>query len=1053
MQLGIKNRLRLISLLPILILFTLSSYYVYNSYISYQSAEALQVKLNENKFTNDLISNLSRERGMTVMYLGNSSETTHKSLKAQRKIVDQKLQAYISNVQADTQNIVQDLKLIQESRKAIDEQSVEFDEVFNDIYGSAQEDALTQLQELASHRVDEQISALTSAYLSLANAKSFTGAERDFISYALARATRFDPTELNTWLSLIGKADAIEIRTAILPETKKALDDVFYDEDNMELFEDITTERTEIMQAVNDGLYATQSGIWFAMLSEKINLIDEAEHIILLQMDERAAEVQNEAIQILTGAVSIWIISIVIALLGLLMATDIAKNIKNLEAVLNRAAEGTIAEEGQDQNINLDTSAGTTQAYALLESIIEQTRQDKQFALEASEAKSMFLANMSHEIRTPLNGIVGFTELLKDTDLHDEQREFIDIIEKSSENLLEIINNILDLSKIESNKLEIEDIVFNPLEEFESAVEVYAVRAAEKHIDLGCFIDPSLERPIKGDPTKIKEVIINLLSNAVKFTNNGGSIDVNIRREETDQENTARVRFEVKDSGIGVTAEQKMRIFEAFGQADTSITRKYGGTGLGLTISTSFIDMMGGQLDLESQPGEGTTFFFTLEFEEIETLNESIENSMSNLKVLIFDSEDKIKSQSTYLREYMDFYGVSYTPFKNLRELQQLEKKTTYNMLFVDYDFTDEETLVKLTEKQDAFVLIAKSYYKKKIDVLGLDILKTLYEPLNGTKLLNILEAHDAEAFANKRAQKNRRKVSSDTKFAAKALVAEDNIINQKLIRRTLEDLGLEITLANNGLEAFEKRKGGNFDVIFMDIQMPVLDGVEATMEILEYEEDFNQPHTPIIALTANALKGDRERFLEAGMDEYTTKPLVRSEIMNLLNQFVGHTIIDSQTKTVKNEPVKKMPKPLVEEKKPKLVIKEEQPQINIPEKKSIPYDADILLAKKGSLENKLFGQLLTELGYSFDTVKKYDELISAINNKNYKLLLFDKEMPNLNLKDLHSIISDKESTTAMVMLVDPGSDEVPGDKANVNDIIKNVINKDLLRLIFEKYV
>jgi len=1065
MQLGIKNRLRLISLLPILILFSLSSYYVYNSYISYQSAQELYIKLNENKFTNNLMSNLSRERGLTVMYLGNSSDRTHKSLQTQRNIVDKKLQEYSANVHTSSGKLAKDIAYVQQSRKAIDKQDVEFDEVFNDIFGVAQNDALTQFQELSAFRLDDQISALTSAYLNLIHAKNFTGSERDFISYTLARSTAFDPEELNTWLSLIGKADAIYIRAAILPETKQELDEIFKDEDNLGLFEDITTERTEIMQAVNDGLYATRAGSWFSMLTEKINLIDEAEIVLLTAMDRRASEVQNEAIQILSGAVSIWIISIIIALLGLLMATDIAKNIKNLEAVLNRAASGTsLTDDNNDHNINLDTSAGTTQAYALLESIIEQTRQDKQFALEASEAKSMFLANMSHEIRTPLNGIVGFTELLKDTDLHDEQREFIEIIEKSSENLLEIINNILDLSKIESNKLEIEDIVFNPLEEFESAVEVYAVRAAEKHIDLGCFIDPSLQRPIKGDPTKIKEVIINLLSNAVKFTNNGGAIDVNIRREETDQENIARVRFEVQDSGIGVTAEQKAKIFEAFGQADTSITRKYGGTGLGLTISTSFIDMMGGQLDLESQPGEGTTFFFTLEFEEIETLNESTQGSMSNLHVLMFDNEEKSKSQSGYLKEYFDFLGVKYTFFRTLGELYQLESRSNYDMIFVDYDFTNDQTLLKLSESHDSFVLIAKSYFKKKIDALNLNILKTLYEPLNGTKLFNVLESLDAEAHANRQALKGRKKITSSTKFAAKALIAEDNVINQKLIRRTLEDLGLDITLANNGLEAFEKRKSGQFDVIFMDIQMPVLDGVEATMEILEFEEDFNQPHVPIIALTANALKGDRERFLEAGMDEYTTKPLVRTDIMNLLNQFVGHTIIDSPTPTPKKvpEPVKKpaaVKKPVLKKAapkvKPELIIEDNPPKIEIsePKVKSIHYAADILLAKKGSLENKLFGKLLTELGYTFESVKKYDALKLSLENKSYKAVLFDKEMPRLNIKDLHALVNPKESKTAIVMMVDPANEAVASDKEFVDDIIKNIINKDLLRLIFEKHI
>ncbi|HHH73156.1 MAG TPA: response regulator, partial [Sulfuricurvum sp.] len=665
------------------------------------------------------------------------------------------------------------------------------------------------------------------------------------------------------------RADAISYDAVVQSELKQKLDEIFNDEDNVELFEDITAERAEIIQAISDGLYSTQSGVWFAMLSEKTNLLSEAGSLLIADMDKRAAVVQNNAIQILIAAIVIWIIAIIIALLGYLLSNDIARNIKNLESVLQRAAEGL---ESEKSDINLDTSEGTAQAYALLEHIIEQTKEEKENAQEASEAKSMFLANMSHEIRTPLNGIVGFTELLKDTDLQEEQREFIDIIEKSSENLLEIINNILDLSKIESNKLEIEEIAFNPIEEFESAVEVYAVRASEKHIDLGCFIDPSLERPLKGDPTKIKEVVINLLSNAVKFTNSGGAIDVNIRRVACDTPNRARIRFEVKDSGIGVTAEQKARIFDAFGQADTSITRKYGGTGLGLTISSRFIELMGGKLDLESEPGQGTSFFFTLELEEIETLNESIQGTFSSVNALVMLDEARQKSQTEYLREYLDFFGVKVATFKDQSELETLQNQAAYDIMFIDFDYSDEEMLKSLSAMPEATVLITKSYYMKKIETLGLDIFKVLYEPINATKLQSVLDSFDAEEFAAKKTQKKRKKISKDAKFAAKALVAEDNVINQKLIRRTLEDLGLDVTLASNGLEAFEKRKNGNFDIIFMDIQMPVLDGMEATMEILDFEEDEHLSHVPIIALTANALKGDRERFMAVGMDEYTTK-------------------------------------------------------------------------------------------------------------------------------------------------------------------------------------
>ena len=1055
-MIALKNRLRLISLFPILILFALASYYVFTAYTSFQAAKVLQAKLDENVYLNELIRNLSRERGMTVMYLGNQSETTKKSLIAQRDIVDEKLAAFDEHLshnellhdhsgKVDCQacqsqkTIDEHFKTIAENRSAVDAAELEFEDIYDTIYGQAEAEVLKELKTIGAFKVDPEIASLASAYINILEAQHYTGDERDFISYALARATRFDAEELNVWITLIGKADSINYDGIQNSDVKALLNAIFEDEDNAELFEDITTERAEIMQAVNDGLYATESGIWFTMLSEKINLLSDAEKLIIDAMGARSNTVQENSIQVLSIAIAIWIASLLLAFLAIVLSNDIARNIKNLESVLNRVAEDTSDEEDLAHKINLDTADGTAQAYALLESVIDQTKQESAKAMEASEAKSMFLANMSHEIRTPLNGIVGFTELLKDTNLQDEQREFIDIIEKSSENLLEIINNILDLSKIESNKLEIEEIVFNPIEEFESAVEVYAVRASEKHIDLGCFVDPELERPIKGDPTKIKEIIINLLSNAVKFTNSGGSINIDIRRIEVDEPNRTRIRFSVEDSGIGVTAEQKANIFEAFGQADVSTSRKYGGTGLGLTISSRFVELMGGQLDLESEPGHGTTFFFELDFEEIETLNDSISGTFSYINALILESDTKTKRQEIYLKAYLDFYGVSYTTFKDIAELQKLERQINYDMLFVDYDYTTEAGIVEFSKTQEEMILITKSYYMKKIDNMGLDIFKVMYEPMNGTKIKTALESFDLESFNNKKAQKIRHKKfdAKTSKFRAKALVAEDNIINQKLIKRTLEDLGLEITLANNGLEAFEKRKNGEFDVIFMDIQMPVLDGIEATQEILDYEEDFEVPHIPIIALTANALKGDRERFMDAGMDEYTTKPLVRAELTSLLNHFLAHKIIDANEVAAEEKRTSEVSEGTA-------VTPEPEP---VKEVKTL----DILLAKKSPIETKLFSMLLDELKLDYSTSKTFDALIKDLKAKQPRMILIDKEMPNMDFAILKETISTLDNTS-VVMMVDPAAQENTENNEIADEIINNLVNKDLLRLIVEKY-
>ena len=1071
MQLGLKNRLRLISLFPIIILFSITSYYVYQSYENYKIAQVLQDKLSENRELNSLVNNISRERGMTVMYLGNSSQNTLRSLIKQREVVDAQEKSYLEHVKGkevlhdhangmancaackNIKSISDHLVKIRETRVLVDEHKTNFKEVYEDVYGEVQRYAVKQLGDLTSNQIDPEINTYAIEYISLVRASEFTANERDFISFAIARASEFEEDELNAWMSLASKADSLSYDTLKNKLLVSKLDAIFKNEDAAELFDDIYTERIDIILAADSGEFETSSGIWFAMISEKENIIFEAEEMLLNEMDERAVIVKLDALQLLTITLTIWAVSILLGILGYLLSNEIARNIKNLENVLKRVAEDT-SDGRTSANINLNNAKGTEEAYALLENIIKQTREDKESAQEASEAKSMFLANMSHEIRTPLNGIVGFTELLKDTGLAEEQTEFVEIIEKSSENLLEIINNILDLSKIESNKLEIEDIAFNPAEEFESAVDVYAVRASEKHIDLGCFIDPELEKPIKGDPTKIKEVVINLLSNAVKFTSSAGAINVDIRKIDSEQEGITRVRFEVQDSGIGVTSEQKSRIFEAFSQADTSITRKYGGTGLGLTISSRFIELMGGQLDLHSEPGQGTTFFFTLDFEEIETLNESVKGSFSSINALVLESSHKTKRQETYLREYLDFYGVSYTSFKNLNELETLQRQVSYDLVFIDYDYADEESLHKYSDLPQELILMNKSFYMKKIESMKLNIFKTLYEPLNNTKLRIVLDNYHSENFGAKKAKKiNRKKFDADTsKFKANVLIAEDNIINQKLIKRTLEDLGLTITIASNGLEAFQKRKDGNFDLIFMDIQMPFLDGMESTKEILEWEETYNKPHIPILALTANALKGDRERFLAAGLDEYTTKPLVRSEIVALLNNFLSDFIVDVKSipSDVTEIAVNNEPAPFIEptpEPTPEPMVIEEPVATS-------SYTADVLLAKKSSFESKLFTKVLNSLHYSFEVATSSAQLEDMAKTNNYKVILFDKENKDLNLESFSSLVkaSNLESglESKLVLMSDAASDD---DAQYVDEAVKNMVNKDLLRLVIEKFI
>ncbi len=1058
MQLGLKNRLKVISLLPIIVLFSITSYYVYNSFIQYKQTQQLQNILDQNNYLNEITGNLARESGISAIYIGSIKENIKKSLNEQRKIVDKKISNYIkysedikkSHTHSENKNetpcvtcdniksVSLAVEKINSVRLLVDKNKIKFNEMFIDSYSSIQQKLMKQIEQIADSHSDKEINELYNLYIDMVKAKEFSGIERGYISYIISSSTKLKEAELNNWLSIIGKADSLNYEKVTNKDIVDKLHDLFTNQHSIRLIKNINSKRTELITTSKQGKYTISSADWFTIQSKKIKIISDAEILLSSAMNERALTVQSESLQVLIITSAIWIIAIILGILGYLLSYEISNNVKHLENVLKKVA----SDEGSGKKINLHTSDGTDKAYELLEDIIEQTRKDKVSAQEASEAKSMFLANMSHEIRTPLNGIVGFTELLKDSKLEEEQREFVDIIEKSSENLLEIINNILDLSKIESNKLEIENIAFNPITEFESAVEVYAVRASEKHINLGCFIDPTLEFPLKGDPTKIKEIIINLLSNAVKFTSNAGSININIRKIPSDKVGQTTIKFEIQDTGIGVTSEQKSKIFDAFSQADTSITRKYGGTGLGLTISSNFIEIMGGKLDLDSELGEGTTFFFTLEFEDVDTLNESSQGQFSNLNVLIMSDSLKTKKQDNYLREYLDFYGIKHTTFYNISELLTLQKNTQLSIIIVDFTYVDEDTLSEIVKLPQELILLTKSNMMKNIDSLGLNIFKTLYEPLHSSKLKSVFKNYIATNKTIEITKKSSIKKfdSTTSKFAANVLIAEDNIINQKLIQRTLEDLGLNVSIANNGLEAFQKRKDENFDLIFMDIQMPILDGVEATGEILEYEADYNKKHIPIIALTANALKGDRERFLDAGLDEYTTKPLIRLEIVSILNQFLSDYIITSSPL----ESIDEQTKENIEDEK-------------LPQKIKSNYKADILIAKKSTFEIKLYTKIIDNIeDLTYEVTSSLENFEELILNNSYKVVLFDKEYDGINIEQITSAIkqySTISNLNSYIVLID---DSIKKDASKhlkyVDKIIKNAVNKELLESLFTKH-
>lgn len=1031
----IRNRLKLIALVPILLLLLLSSYFFVTSYINYEKAQALKTALNNNAYLGKTLTQIGKERGLTALYMGSDRKVFGNVLKKQRLATDKSLQEMRSNLVTDNGNLIPFLpKLLGENtelnsdlyqnllsntgrivfiRKEADTPNSDFKQVFFKGYTQKLSSPIVQnLLQINSFALDTEIASLISTLSQLYTAKENAGLERGFVSYYMVKKASMTFDEIALWDEFKTKANVFDLKQVTNPEVKAELQTIFSNPKSKQLLQELAETSSAIQTDVDNGDYAEDPMDWFALQTQKIVLLGKAELIVSNVLWQKTDIYLQKQLAQLAIASALLLLSLLLAYLGYTTTRDMTRNIKELEDVLNKAVEDMkesdqylSSDTAHVENIDLDTPEGTKEAYKFLETLVETAKEDKQIALQANEAKSLFLANMSHEIRTPLNGIVGFTEILRSTDLDSEQREFLNIIDKSSENLLSIINNILDLSKIESNKIEIENVVFDAAEEFESAVETYAVGAAEKNIDLNFYMDPTISPKLKGDPTKIKEVVINLLSNAIKFTGYGGIINLKIEKVKEDEGKTnPRIMFSVQDNGIGMTKDQQERIFDAFSQADVSVTRKYGGTGLGLTISSQFVELMGGKLELESAKDHGTTFYFSIPLEEVASPETNYNHAFDDMTLCKYQEENPTVLD-TYLASYFDYFGPEVKHFESVTDLKELNDKGICKTFWIDVDKTKQNIIDAIANiDKSKLIVIANVTSRAKIDDLGISQDNVIFKPVTLTKLKNVLVR-----TASATPELTEKKLPTQaTQFDAKVLVTEDNIINQKLIKRVLEDHGITVELANNGLEAFEKRRNNDYDLLFMDIQMPVMDGIEATHEILDYEEDEEVPHVPIVALTANALKGDRERFLAEGMDEYITKPIETAELLYVLNKFLSNKAkqenintsieeseiteaVEREEDTASIQEISNEPLATTSDEENDIVnldeISIDEPLSKETENKDTK---KILVAKKFLLERRVLTKVLDNLGYDYEVVEEMNELENKLISGNYDILFTD---------------------------------------------------------------